>query len=250
MENLQTNEISLVAERTVSKSLRAGWHMVSGSMWTLLRSTCILQLLTIVCPPLFVLFAAQTDELMHQWRTYGFIPKEKPYLIRKQRVLRSLIACLLVLLYVLIGCGVAVALYSALRLDVWMCACVALLIWLALLPMDMIVMQLSYSDATIKECFASLRKGYRNYSQLLAFHCVVSFAAIVLVALFLLPIGIMALTYADYSASLALGEDVSLPESFKWLVLAAYLFGMYFTLRVSVACKVMHATMWGALASR
>ena len=131
-----------------------------------------------------------------------------------------------------------------------MCGCVALLLWLALLPIDMIVMQLSYSDSDVKACFASIVKGYRNYVQLLGFHAVVSLAALVLVALFLLPLFIMALTYNDYSTSLALGEDVTMPDSFQWLALAAYVFGTYFALHVSAACKVMHATMWGSLESR
>ncbi len=246
MDKQESNVIRLVFERSLGASLRVGLHVTCRNMWTMLRSTWLTLLLTVICPPLYFLFAGQLDELMRQWDKDGFLHTEKATKISKTRTVRALVAMLVLLVYVGVSVFAGWMMHHQ-GFDLWLSATVMVLALMLFMPMDMVIMNLSYSDKPMKECFASIGKGFKQYGNLLGFHCTVSLCAIALVAMFALPFVQLIMMYDSYQSSLAMGDTVVEPSNFVLMAIITSVAGTYFILRVSTACKCMHAVLWGGM---
>ena len=252
METQEIKTFNVVEQRSEIACMRTGFRMALDNIWQQMAYSWPSIVLTILCPLFYFLFAAQLDAIFQKWMELGYLPKVKPLTLRQlttKRLTRSLLAMLLIVLCVLLGVGFAV-LAAQLGAGVWMGVAVAFLMWLLLLPVDAVVMTLSYTDEPIKSALCRIPVGARHYGMLFSFHFVVTLCALLAIALFSLPL--VAVGIAQYSAILssAMGDEAVLPASFPLIRLSAYWISAFVVLQVVAICRTMHVLLWGSIAAK
>lgn len=225
----------LVTQRLVSEA----------SSWMLIVSlvACLLSILG------WLFFVATMDAMLVRWRDLDYEP------VVTMKTLRSLIGQrmkrdfnVLILLFLLFVLSYAAGYFLVVfHLPLWALAVGLLVVLLLLVPMDMIVMEIRYSDKPLAQCLAGYIKGWRYYGRILAFDLVGLILMLLVSLVALLPMMVIAMVNLEAAESIAMGDLVSLPNHY-WL-LTALAFAVCTVLMMIAEFVWSHAQclLWGSI---
>ncbi|MBR3548400.1 MAG: hypothetical protein IKN86_12730 [Bacteroidaceae bacterium] len=225
----------LVTQRLVSEA----------SSWMLIVSlvACLLSILG------WLFYVATMDAMLVRWRDLDYEP------VVTMKTLRSLIGQrmkrdfnMLILLFLLFVLSYAAGYFLVVfHLPLWALAVGLLVVLLLLVPMDMIVMEIRYSDKPLAQCLAGYIKGWRYYGRILAFDLVGLILMLLVSLVALLPMMVIAMVNLEAAESIAMGDLVSLPNHY-WL-LTALAFAVCTVLMMIAEFVWSHAQclLWGSI---
>ena len=225
----------LVTQRLVSEA----------SSWMLIVSlvACLLSILG------WLFFVATMDAMLVRWRDLDYEP------VVTMKTLRSLIGQrmkrdfnMLILIFLLFVLSYAAGYFLVVfHLPLWALAVGLLVVLLLLVPMDMIVMEIRYSDKPLAQCLAGYIKGWRYYGRILAFDLVGLILMLLVSLVALLPMMVIAMVNLEAAESIAMGDLVSLPNHY-WL-LTALAFAVCTVLMMIAEFVWSHAQclLWGSI---
>ena len=225
----------LVTQRLVSEA----------SSWMLIVSlvACLLSILG------WLFFVATMDAMLVRWRDLDYEP------VVTMKTLRSLIVQrmkrdfnVLILIFLLFVLSYAAGYFLVVfHLPLWALAVGLLVVLLLLVPMDMIVMEIRYSDKPLAQCLAGYIKGWRYYGRILAFDLVGLILMLLVSLVALLPMMVIAMVNLEAAESIAMGDLVSLPNHY-WL-LTALAFAVCTVLMMIAEFVWSHAQclLWGSI---
>lgn len=225
----------LVTQRLVSEA----------SSWMLIVSlvACLLSILG------WLFFVATMDAMLVRWRDLDYEP------VVTMKTLRSLIGQrmkrdfnVLILIFLLFVLSYAAGYFLVVfHLPLWALAVGLLVVLLLLVPMDMIVMEIRYSDKPLAQCLAGYIKGWRYYGRILAFDLVGLILMLLVSLVALLPMMVIAMVNLEAAESIAMGDLVSLPNHY-WL-LTALAFAVCTVLMMIAEFVWSHAQclLWGSI---
>ena len=225
----------LVTQRLVSEA----------SSWMLIVSlvACLLSILG------WLFYVATMDAMLVRWRDLDYEP------VVTMKTLRSLIGQrmkrdfnMLILIFLLFVLSYAAGYFLVVfHLPLWALAVGLLVVLLLLVPMDMIVMEIRYSDKPLAQCLAGYIKGWRYYGRILAFDLVGLILMLLVSLVALLPMMVIAMVNLEAAESIAMGDLVSLPNHY-WL-LTALAFAICTVLMMIAEFVWSHAQclLWGSI---
>lgn len=225
----------LVTQRLVSEA----------SSWMLIVSlvACLLSILG------WLFYVATMDAMLVRWRDLDYEP------VVTMKTLRSLIGQrmkrdfnVLILLFLLFVLSYAAGYFLVVfHLPLWALAVGLLVVLLLLVPMDMIVMEIRYSDKPLAQCLAGYIKGWRYYGRILAFDLVGLILMLLVSLVALLPMMVIAMVNLEAAESIAMGDLISLPNHY-WL-LTALAFAVCTVLMMIAEFVWSHAQclLWGSI---
>lgn len=225
----------LVTQRLVSEA--TSWMLIVSLV------ACLLSILG------WLFFVATMDAMLVRWRDLDYEP------VVTMKTLRSLIGQrmkrdfnVLILLFLLFVLSYAAGYFLVVfHLPLWALAVGLLVVLLLLVPMDMIVMEIRYSDKPLAQCLAGYIKGWRYYGRILAFDLVGLILMLLVSLVALLPMMVIAMVNLEAAESIAMGDLVSLPNHY-WL-LTALAFAVCTVLMMIAEFVWSHAQclLWGSI---
>ena len=225
----------LVTQRLVSDA--TSWMLIVSLV------ACLLSILG------WLFFVATMDAMLVRWRDLDYEP------VVTMKTLRSLIVQrmkrdfnVLILLFLLFVLSYAAGYFLVVfHLPLWALAVGLLVVLLLLVPMDMIVMEIRYSDKPLAQCLAGYIKGWRYYGRILAFDLVGLILMLLVSLVALLPMMVIAMVNLEAAESIAMGDLVSLPNHY-WL-LTALAFAVCTVLMMIAEFVWSHAQclLWGSI---
>lgn len=225
----------LVTQRLVSEA--TSWMLIVSLV------ACLLSILG------WLFFVATMDAMLVRWRDLDYEP------VVTMKTLRSLIVQrmkrdfnVLILLFLLFVLSYAAGYFLVVfHLPLWALAVGLLVVLLLLVPMDMIVMEIRYSDKPLAQCLAGYIKGWRYYGRILAFDLVGLILMLLVSLVALLPMMVIAMVNLEAAESIAMGDLVSLPNHY-WL-LTALAFAVCTVLMMIAEFVWSHAQclLWGSI---
>ena len=225
----------LVTQRLVSEA--TSWMLIVSLV------VCLLSILG------WLFFVATMDAMLVRWRDLDYEP------VVTMKTLRSLIGQrmkrdfnVLILLFLLFVLSYAAGYFLVVfHLPLWALAVGLLVVLLLLVPMDMIVMEIRYSDKPLAQCLAGYIKGWRYYGRILAFDLVGLILMLLVSLVALLPMMVIAMVNLEAAESIAMGDLVSLPNHY-WL-LTALAFAVCTVLMMIAEFVWSHAQclLWGSI---
>lgn len=194
-------------------------------------------------------YVASMDAMLVRWRDLDYEPVVtmktlRPLITQRFRRDCSLLILMLLLFLLFFVAGYGLAIF---QLPVWALAVVLLVLVLLFVPVEMVVMEIRFSDKSIAQCFVGYVKGWHYFGRILAFD-LVGFILMVLVSLVaLLPMMVIALVNLEAAESIAMGDMVSLPSHY-WL-LTAFAFAVCTILLLIAEFAWSHASclLWGSI---
>ena len=225
----------LVTQRLVSDA--TSWMLIVSLV------ACLLSILG------WLFFVATMDAMLVRWRDLDYEP------VVTMKTLRSLIGQrmkrdfnMLILIFLLFVLSYAAGYFLVVfHLPLWALAVGLLVVLLLLVPMDMIVMEIRYSDKPLAQCLAGYIKGWRYYGRILAFDLVGLILMLLVSLVALLPMMVIAMVNLEAAESIAMGDLVSLPNHY-WL-LTALAFAVCTVLMMIAEFVWSHAQclLWGSI---
>ncbi len=225
----------LVTQRLVSEA--TSWMLIVSLV------ACLLSILG------WLFYVATMDAMLVRWRDLDYEP------VVTMKTLRSLIVQrmkrdfnMLILLFLLFVLSYAAGYFLVVfHLPLWALAVGLLVVLLLLVPMDMIVMEIRYSDKPLAQCLAGYIKGWRYYGRILAFDLVGLILMLLVSLVALLPMMVIAMVNLEAAESIAMGDLVSLPNHY-WL-LTALAFAVCTVLMMIAEFVWSHAQclLWGSI---
>ena len=225
----------LVTQRLVSEA--TSWMLIVSLV------ACLLSILG------WLFYVATMDAMLVRWRDLDYEP------VVTMKTLRSLIGQrmkrdfnVLILLFLLFVLSYAAGYFLVVfHLPLWARAVGLLVVLLLLVPMDMIVMEIRYSDKPLAQCLAGYIKGWRYYGRILAFDLVGLILMLLVSLVALLPMMVIAMVNLEAAESIAMGDLVSLPNHY-WL-LTALAFAVCTVLMMIAEFVWSHAQclLWGSI---
>lgn len=225
----------LVTQRLVSEA--TSWMLIVSLV------ACLLSILG------WLFFVATMDAMLVRWRDLDYEP------VVTMKTLRSLIVQrmkrdfnMLILIFLLFVLSYAAGYFLVVfHLPLWALAVGLLVVLLLLVPMDMIVMEIRYSDKPLAQCLAGYIKGWRYYGRILAFDLVGLILMLLVSLVALLPMMVIAMVNLEAAESIAMGDLVSLPNHY-WL-LTALAFAVCTVLMMIAEFVWSHAQclLWGSI---
>ena len=225
----------LVTQRLVSEA--TSWMLIVSLV------ACLLSILG------WLFYVATMDAMLVRWRDLDYEP------VVTMKTLRSLIGQrmkrdfnVLILLFLLFVLSYAAGYFLVVfHLPLWALAIGLLVVLLLLVPMDMIVMEIRYSDKPLAQCLAGYIKGWRYYGRILAFDLVGLILMLLVSLVALLPMMVIAMVNLEAAESIAMGDLVSLPNHY-WL-LTALAFAVCTVLMMIAEFVWSHAQclLWGSI---
>ena len=225
----------LVTQRLVSEA--SSWMLIVSLL------ACLLSILG------WLFFVATMDAMLVRWRDLDYEP------VVTMKTLRSLIGQrmkrdfnVLILLFLLFVLSYAAGYFLVVfHLPLWALAVGLLVVLLLLVPMDMSVMEIRYSDKPLAQCLAGYIKGWRYYGRILAFDLVGLILMLLVSLVALLPMMVIAMVNLEAAESIAMGDLVSLPNHY-WL-LTALAFAVCTVLMMIAEFVWSHAQclLWGSI---
>ena len=225
----------LVTQRLVSEA--TSWMLIVSLV------VCLLSILG------WLFFVATMDAMLVRWRDLDYEP------VVTMKTLRSLIGQrmkrdfnVLILIFLLFVLSYAAGYFLVVfHLPLWALAVGLLVVLLLLVPMDMIVMEIRYSDKPLAQCLAGYIKGWRYYGRILAFDLVGLILMLLVSLVALLPMMVIAMVNLEAAESIAMGDLVSLPNHY-WL-LTALAFAVCTVLMMIAEFVWSHAQclLWGSI---
>ena len=225
----------LVTQRLVSEA--TSWMLIVSLV------ACLLSILG------WLFFVATMDAMLVRWRDLDYEP------VVTMKTLRSLIGQrmkrdfnVLILIFLLFVLSYAAGYFLVVfHLPLWALAVGLLVVLLLLVPMDMIVMEIRYSDKPLAQYLAGYIKGWRYYGRILAFDLVGLILMLLVSLVALLPMMVIAMVNLEAAESIAMGDLVSLPNHY-WL-LTALAFAVCTVLMMIAEFVWSHAQclLWGSI---
>lgn len=225
----------LVTQRLVSEA--TSWMLIVSLV------ACLLSILG------WLFYVATMDAMLVRWRDLDYEP------VVTMKTLRSLIGQrmkrdfnVLILLFLIFVLSYAAGYFLVVfHLPLWALAVGLLVVLLLLVPMDMIVMEIRYSDKPLAQCLAGYIKGWRYYGRILAFDLVGLILMLLVSLVALLPMMVIAMVNLEAAESIAMGDLVSLPNHY-WL-LTALAFAVCTVLMMIAEFVWSHAQclLWGSI---
>ena len=225
----------LVTQRLVSEA--TSWMLIVSLV------ACLLSILG------WLFYVATMDAMLVRWRDLDYEP------VVTMKTLRSLIGQrmkrdfnVLILIFLLFVLSYAAGYFLVVfHLPFWALAVGLLVVLLLLVPMDMIVMEIRYSDKPLAQCLAGYIKGWRYYGRILAFDLVGLILMLLVSLVALLPMMVIAMVNLEAAESIAMGDLVSLPNHY-WL-LTALAFAVCTVLMMIAEFVWSHAQclLWGSI---
>ena len=228
-------QTGLVTQRLVSDA--TSWMLIVSLV------ACLLSILG------WLFFVATMDAMLVRWRDLDYEP------VVTMKTLRSLIVQrmkrdfnVLILIFLLFVLSYAAGYFLVVfHLPLWALAVGLLVVLLLLVPMDMIVMEIRYSDKPLAQCLAGYIKGWRYYGRILAFDLVGLILMLLVSLVALLPMMVIAMVNLEAAESIAMGDLVSLPN--HYCLLTALAFAVCTVLMMIAEFVWSHAQclLWGSI---
>ena len=225
----------LVTQRLVSDA--TSWMLIVSLV------ACLLSILG------WLFFVATMDAMLVRWRDLDYEPVVTMKTLRSlivQRMKRDFNVLILLFLFFVLSYAAGYFLV-VFHLPLWALAVGLLVVLLLLVPMDMIVMEIRYSDKPLAQCLAGYIKGWRYYGRILAFDLVGLILMLLVSLVALLPMMVIAMVNLEAAESIAMGDLVSLPNHY-WL-LTALAFAVCTVLMMIAEFVWSHAQclLWGSI---
>ncbi len=251
METREENLFQVKKERSYISCLVKGCSYGFKHLGLLLRYIWPSLLLTCVLPiPFVFLFAAQLDAILRKWTELGYIPNVTLRILRhdiEKCANHSAVKVLIYVLWILLS-SFLLYLPMLFGFSIWWGLGALTLSWLLLLPLSVVIMQISYSQMSVAECFKTgMKTGYKNYGKLFVFEFLSNLLIMIIVLLGSIPcIVISALCLQAYHGSL-MGDVLDLPVLFPLYVILAEVTGIAICLITLLVFGFSRCLMWGSL---
>lgn len=252
METTGENLFQVKKERSYISCLVKGCGFGFKNLGILLRYIWPSLVLAVILPiPFIFFFAAQMDAMLRKWIELGYVPNVKLKAMRRdieRCANRSAIKVLIYMLWV----GIALTCFCVsffLGLKIWWCLLIFFLVWLLLLPLSVVMMQVSYSDIPVKECFGSgLRISYRNYGKLFAFDFLSCLLESIIIIMGAFPLLVLQTVRIQEARSVMMGDATDLPLV-TFLLYAILASTIYFAVMLVtlLVFSFSRCLMWGSL---
>ena len=251
METTGENLFQVKKERSYISCLVNGCSYGFKHLGLLLRYIWPSVLLTCVLPiPFVFLFAAQLDAILRKWTELGYIPRVTLNVMRHDIEKCANHSAVKVLIYVLWISFSSFLLYMPILLgfSIWWGLLAFSVSWLLLLPLSVVIMQISYSHTSVSECVKSgIKTGYRNFGKLFVFEFLSNLLIMIIVLLGSIPcIVLAALCLQAYHGSL-MGDVLDLPVLFPLYIILADVLGTVIWLMTLIVFGFSRCLMWGSL---
>lgn len=251
METMGENIIQVKKERSYLSCLVNGCSYGFKHLGLLLRYIWPSVLLTCILPiPFVFLFAAQLDAILRKWAELGYVPNVTFKVMRHDIDKCFGRSAVKVLIYIFWVTVTLFLLYLPILfgMRIWWGLLASLVVWLLLLPFSCVIMQVSYSDMTISECFSGgFRIAYRNFGKLFTFEFLSNLLIMIIVLLGSIPcMAISALSLQAYHGSL-MGDVLDLPTLFPLYIILADIIGSFIWLVTLLVFGFSRCLMWGSL---
>ena len=251
METTRENLFQVKKERSYISCLVNGCSYGFKHLGLLLRYIWPSLILSIILPiPFVFLFAAQLDAILRKWTELGYIPNVTFKVMRHEIEKCTNHSAVKVLIYILWVAVTLFLLYLPLLLgiSIWWGLLAALVTWLLLLPLSVVIMQISYSDTAISGCFKNgFKTAYRNFGKLFVFEFLSNMLIFIFVLLGSIPLLVIsALCLQAYHGTL-MGDVLDLPVLFPiYLILADCICSAIWLITLMVF-GFSRCLMWGSL---
>lgn len=251
METTGENLFQVKKERSYISCLVNGCSYGFKHLGLLLRYIWPSMVLSIILPiPFVFLFAAQLDAILRKWMELGYIPNVTFKVMRHDIEKCANHSAVKVLIYVLWVAVTFFLLYLPILLgiSIWWGILASVVTWLLLLPLSVVIMQLSYSDAAISVCFKDgFRTAYRSFGKLFVFELLSNMLIFIVVLLGSIPLLVIsALCLQAYHGTL-MGDVLDLPVLFPlYYLLAAFISSAVWLITLLVF-GFSRCLMWGSL---
>jgi len=254
METTGENLFQIKKERSYISCILKGNSYGFKHLGLLLRYTWPSLILTIILPiPFIFLFAAQVDAILRKWIELGYLPNVKLKLMRRdiakcanRSAINILIGMIMVPIALVGICFLGVPMFLGWKY-LWG-VLVFLVVFILTLPMVVVVMQIGYSDVSLKECFRSgFRIAYKNFGSLFAFEFLSALLGGIIVFLGSIPCQVVFAVCVQAYRGWQMGDVVDLPVLFPLYVLLAVFFMIAVTLITALVFSFSRCLMWGNL---
>lgn len=254
MESSGENLFQVKKERSYISCLVNGCSYGFKHLGLLLRYIWPSLALAIVLPiPFLFFFAAQTDAVLRKWIELGYLPNVTMKAMRRdieKCANRSVIAVLLsFLMFILAAVGVtSLVLPIILGWEYLWSILIFVAVIILFLEMEVVVMQVRFSDLPIKECFGSgFRIAWRNLGKVFAFDFLLYFLSIIIILPGSIPYIILSSAGLQAYRGWQIGDALDLPVLFPlYVFLSAYIL-MAVTLLTFLVGSFADCLMWGSL---
>ena len=254
METTGENLFQVKKERSYISCLVNGCSYGFRHLGLLLRYIWPGLLLTAVLPlPFIFLFTAQNDAALRKWTELGYLPHMTIKSMRREigqcanRSAMSVLIDIFLLGFVISGCGLFVMSVIP-GISYWWSIIVLLSVFILSIPLNVVEMQISFSNLPIGECFRSgFRIAFRNFGKLFAFSFLYILLGGTIVALGSAPFQVLYAAGIQAYLGWQMGDGWNLPLLFPLYFLLAVWIMYVVILTVSLVFSFGRCLMWGSL---
>jgi hypothetical protein len=251
METTGETLFQVKKERSYISSLVNGCSYGFKHLGLLLRYIWPSVLLTCILPiPFVFFFAAQMDAILRKWIELGYIPNVTLKTMRSDIAKCAGRSAVKVAIYIFWTLFALLFFYLPMffGMSIWWGWLAIFVVWLLLLPLSFVIMQVSYSDIAISECFiGGFKTAYRNFGKLFAFEFLSNLLIMIIVLGGCIPcLVISAVCLQAYNGSL-MGDVLDLPVLFPLYVILADVIGVAIMLVTLLVFSFSRCLLWGSL---
>ena len=254
METTGENLFQVKKERSYISCLVNGCSYGFRHLGLLFRYIWPGLLLTAVFPlPFVFLFAAQNDAVLRKWTELGYLPRMTVKSMRSeigQCANRSAISVLIdisMLCFVIAGFSL-LAMSVFYGISYWWGIIVLLSAFFLFIPLNVVEMQISFSNLPIVECFScGYGIAFRNYGKLFAFSFLYELLGGLIAALGTIPFQVLLAAGMQGYMGWKMGDGWNLPLLFPLYFLLAVWIMYVVILTVSLVFSFSRCLMWGSL---
>lgn len=254
MESSGENLFQVKKERSYISCLVNGCSYGFKHLGMLLRYIWPSLALSMLFPiPFVFFFAAQTDAILRKWIELGYLPNVTIKAMRhdiEKCANRSVIAELLsFLMFVLMLAGVfSLVIPMIFGWKYLWSVLISLAVLFLSLEMEVVIMQIRFSDLPIGECFRSgFRIAWKNLGKVFAFDFLISFLAGLVIFLGSIPTIILSSASLQAYKGWQIGDAWDLPLLFPLYFFLSVCILIAVTLLTVLVIRFSYCLMWGSL---
>ena len=252
METIGENLIQVKKERSYISCLVKGCSYGFKHLGLLLRYIWPSLVLSVVLPiPFMFMFAAQMDAILRKWIELDYLPNVTLKSMRREIELCANRSAIKVLIYAFWLFLTLFSFYLTIFLGLgrWWALLVFFLVWLLLLPLSVVIMQVSYSNIPIAECLkGGVKIAYRNFGKLFAFEFLSNLLESIIVLLGGIPLLTLYAVSIQVHSSMVMGDVVDMPFAlYGFCYVLAYVICIFILLTILLVFSFSRCLMWGSL---
>ncbi len=196
-----------------------------------------------------LLYMGTMDAMLVRWRDLDYEPVVTMKSLRSLILQRMKRDCSLLILWFLVFMLSFVITYGigVFQLPLWVVGVTMFVLLLLIVPADMIVMEVRYSDNPIAQCFGKYIQGWRYYGRILAFNLVVVILMLLVSIVAMLPMIVIDMVNLEVAEATAMGDMVNLPAHYWLLVALAYAICSVLMLIALFVWSHAHCLLWGSI---